>query len=247
VAIYLYCVTEPTLQPPANLLGLAAAPVRAVAALGAAAWASDLPADVGAVTPELARTHDLVVRAALALETPLPARFGQTFTDEGALRRSLDARSARITRALERVRGAVEMTLRILLDEPVVGGRAERPTASTVIARAAGAAEGGQGEGSGRAYLDWLRERQHVAAEALTRAEFLQARVARAVLEIVREEASSPPPPAARSLGIAHLLARGDVGRYRAAVHAMARREPPLRMMVSGPWAPYSFAGLTDG
>ncbi|HEY9429603.1 MAG TPA: GvpL/GvpF family gas vesicle protein, partial [Gemmatimonadaceae bacterium] len=116
MAIYLYCLTEPGCEPPAELRGLAGEAVRAVAAAGrVAAWVSDLPEGLGPATTELARAHDRVVRAALAHETPLPARFGQSFAGDAALRRSLDSRTAALERALERVRGGVEMTVRVLL------------------------------------------------------------------------------------------------------------------------------------
>lgn len=245
MTLYLYCVADPTLEPPAGLRGLAGAPVYSVQALDTVAWASDLPEDAGPATPELARAHDLVVRAALAIETPLPARFGQTFADERALRRSLDERSAGLTRALARVRGAVEMTLRILLEEPMLGTWEVLPAPSVMTAGTSGATGADQGEGSGRAYMHWLRDRQRASATAIARADFLQARVARAVPELVREAEVSPPAPTARSLRIAHLVGRDDIERYRVAVRAMAALEPPIRLMVSGPWAPYSFAGVT--
>jgi hypothetical protein len=35
---------------------------------------------------------------------------------------------------------------------------------------------------------------------------------------------------------------RGRVADYRAALHALREAEPAARLMISGPWAPYSFA-----
>lgn len=102
-------------------------------------------------------------------------------------------------------------------------------------------------EGAGRAYLDRLQRRQRAEAEVDRRAEFLQARVARAVRGIVRDQARSPRSGVANSLILSHLVARGDVARYRVAVHTIASREPRLRLLLSGPWAPYSFARIADG
>jgi hypothetical protein len=162
----------------------------------------------------------------MRLETPLPARFGQTFADEGALRCTLDERREGIEAGLARVRGAVEMTVRLLLD-PATPVAADRPAAK-----------------SGREYMAWLRARHRVVEEAQQRAGFLQARVAQAVGGLARAEARSGASASGNSATISHLVACGDVTRYRHLVHELTEREPELRLMLSGPWAPYSFAEL---
>jgi hypothetical protein len=224
--LYLYCLVSAGREPPPPLRGLADAPVRQVTAQSVGAWVSDLPAAIEAVTPELVRAHDVVVREAMRVETPLPARFGQTFADESALRRSLEERREGIVAGLGRVRGAVEMTVRLLLD----------PAAAAAVARPAAK--------SGREYMAWLRARQRAAEEAQQRAGFLQARVARAVGGLARAEARSGASAGGNSATISHLVACGDVTRYRHLVHELTEREPELRVMLSGPWAPYSFAEL---
>jgi len=225
--LYLYCLVSAGREPPPpSLRGVAGAPVRQVAVQTIAAWVSDLPSAIEAVTPELVRAHDGVVREAMRAETPLPARFGQSFPDESTLRRALEERREGIARGLERVRGAVEMTVRLLLDA-AAPGPAERPAV-----------------GSGREYMAWLRERQRAAEGARQRAGFLQTRVAQAVGGLARGEARSGASASGNSATISHLVACGDVTRYRHLVHELSEREPELRLMLSGPWAPYSFAEL---
>ncbi len=234
MAIYLYCLTEPGCEPPAGLRGIAGGAVRAVDVAGRlAAWVSDLPDEPGPATTEQAKLHDRVVRAALARETPLPARFGQSFVGEAALRGALEARVDQLESSLARLRGGVEMTVRILL--PRTGkleGASGAPSSSTV--------------GAGRAYMARLRERQRASAELLRQAEFLQARVTRAVDGFTREEVCSPVMPEARSFSVSHLVAREAVGEYRLAVDSLMEADPALRLLVSGPWAPYSFARVAD-
>jgi hypothetical protein len=199
-----------------------------------AAWVSDLPEDPGPATAELVRVHDRVVRAALALETPLPARFGQSFAGDAALTRALEPRVEAMERSLERVRGAVEMTVRILLPGLPAAEAAE---GREEIVPAAGA---------GRAYMARLRERRQASAELRREAEFLQARVARAVDELAREGVSSPVMPGAHSFSLSHLVAREAVSEYRLAVDSLVKGDPALRLLVSGPWAPYSFARIAS-
>ena len=251
MATYLYCLTDAGSVPAADLCGLGEAPVRALPVAGrAAAWVSDLPVGLGPVTEELARAHDRVVRAALSRETPLPARFGQSFAGEKALLRELEARVEGIVQALERVRGGVEMTVRVLL--PYVGG--DLVSSGGIAGLAPGAVALPESRprsstpvGAGRAYLARLRERQEAAADLRRQAEFLQARVARAVDGVVREEVCSEVMPGSQSFSLSHLVARDAVGPYRLAVDSLVEGDPGLRALVSGPWAPYSFARIADG
>ena len=269
MVIYLYCLTEPGCEPPAGLCGIAGEMVRSVGGAGRlAAWVSDLPEDPGPATAELVRLHDNVVRAALALETPLPARFGQSFAGDRALTRALEPRIERLERLLERVRGAVEMTVRILLPGAPAYGAAPG-VVSGVVPPAATTAEldqvsstrkpgskfrpgnmdprlRGDDATTGRAYMTRLRERRQASAELRKEAEFLQARVARAVDEFAREGVCSPVMPEAHSFSLSHLVARGAVSEYRLAVDALVKSDPALRLLVSGPWAPYSFARIAS-
>lgn len=264
MAIYLYCLTEPGRAPPEELRGISRATVRAVDVAGRlAAWVSDLPEELGPATTEQVQLHDCVVRAALAKATPLPARFGQSFAGDSALRRALEARVDSLVRSLERVRGAVEMTVRILLptsedlvgagDVPdALGGGFVRVEGAAERGERAGGPRGGGGAGgvppagAGRAYLARLRERQRASTELQRQAEFLQARVARAVDGIVREEVCSSVMPGSHSFAVSHLLAREAVGEYRLRVDSLIKADPALRLLVSGPWAPYSFARLAN-
>jgi hypothetical protein len=227
MTVYLYCLVTAGIEPSeSGVAGLAGAPVRTVVAGPVGAWVSDLPAAVSAATPELVREHDAVVRAAMAIETPIPARFGQVFGDDDAVRRSLDERRGPTLRALERVCGAVEMTVRVLLDVCGLGPAEEPPMAS------------------GRAYLAWLRERTRSEEAVLRQADFLQGRLSQAVRGVVREEARTPVLPSSRSLTVSHLVARDAVAQYRLALRAFVDSELRPRVMISGPWAPYSFAEL---
>jgi hypothetical protein len=52
--------------------------------------------------------------------------------------------------------------------------------------------------------------------------------------------------PGAQSFSISHLVAREALSEYRLAVDSLAKNDPALRLLVSGPWAPYSFARIAD-
>jgi hypothetical protein len=155
------------------------------------------------------------------------------------MRQELVHRAADFGTTLDRVRGAVEMTLRLGLGESYVS-----KSFSTK-------------DLSGREYLELLREQQHAEAARRGRADFLQRRVANAVAGVAREEVVSTGRGADETamLVISHLIDRDHVARYRDAVRDVVRAigdeassperpTTPIPLMISGPWAPYSFAEL---
>ncbi|MBX6332184.1 MAG: GvpL/GvpF family gas vesicle protein [Gemmatimonadaceae bacterium] len=235
MTVYLYCLVASGHEPAPGLTGLGGAPVRVVSADGVDAWVSDLH-DAGRATVAHARAHDAVVRAAMAQETPLPARFGQTFADDGALCRSLRERGSVLAERLARVRGAAEMTVRLLVE----------PSSAEALAseqRSLSAAH----PSTGRAYLALARARQEARAEAARRADFLQARLWQCVAGVVREEARTPLVWPARSVTLSHLVARDALATYRLAVQRFVERELRQPVLLSGPWAPYSFTEQPRG
>jgi hypothetical protein len=128
--------------------------------------------------------------------------------------------------ALERVRGAVEMTVTAPLDPPT---RQSRPTS-----------------GSGRAYLESVRREQAAVLDKIRRADFLHQRVAAVVSGLVMEEARAEVGAASRTLGISHLVSRSMVPQYQAAAAGLGEALPAQRILITGPWAPYSFVSVAD-
>jgi hypothetical protein len=202
-----------------------AVPVRGLDAAGVSAWVSDIADTSLAPSVARARAHDDVVRDAMARATPVPARFGQVMADDAALARWLDERRGSLVESLARVQGCVEMTVRILL-----AGR-ETPT------------PGPAPRESGSAYLRWVRERQQSRQSVTDQAEFLRQGVAQAVEEagVVREVRWATVAPGARSLEAAHLVPRDLIARHREVVRSAVERDNRMKVMLSGPWAPYTF------
>jgi hypothetical protein len=192
------------------------------------------------VSAEHLADHDAAVRRlAAAADAFLPARFGQTFRDETALRDAVAARATALAEALARVRGCVQMTLRWLHDPAAIPTEAERLTASPVERSGDDArpAAGGPGTRYLEARLaalemegalpevegDLAALRPHVRAERLRRG------------------------GAPGLLGTAYHLVRRDVlAAYRGVLDALPQ-PAPLRRQASGPWPNYAFAGALAG
>lgn len=228
MAIYLYCVLRATREPPVGLLGIDRSPVRAVDLGVLGAWVSDMATTPIVPSPGRAQSHDRVVRAALESETPLPARFGQVVASEAELRAALSERRDALTAALKRVEGAIEMTVRML-----VAASTDEPSAQGT---------GGTAFGKGRAYLERVAAVQRRERNVLESAEIARDRVSSAVEGLVRAESFSGAVAGSSLATVSHLVPRENVDAYRRALLALRRDDPALAIMVSGPWAPYSFS-----
>jgi hypothetical protein len=229
VAIYLYCFLRATAEPPPHLLGIDGSPVRVADLDGLVAWVSETERPAITATPERARQHDRVVRAALERQTPLPARFGQIMTDETALGDAVSSRRAAFDAALKHVAGAVEMTVRMLMPSEGKSAGAEpmkhsnKPTTT------------------GRDYLDRVAAVQRQERNLLAEEGIVRGRVSSAVGGLVRAESFARAAPGSSMATLSHLVPRENIEAYRSALLVLRDETPALAIMVSGPWAPYSF------
>ena len=229
MAIYLYCLLRATREPPPRLVGIDGAPVRAVDLGGLGAWVSETAAPPLVASPDRARSHDRVVRAALERETPLPARFGQIVADEGTLVAMVASRRAAFESALEVVAGTVEMTVRVLVPIGADGGAEGPMTAST------------KGPMSGRDYLERVAAVQRRERNVLAEGGIVRDRVSSAVRGLVRAESFTGATSGAGMATLSHLVPRENIEAYRSALLVLRDEDPTFAIMVSGPWAPYSF------
>ena len=98
--------------------------------------ASDLAVIVSEHTPEdaarmdqsAAKDHARVIADCFKLSTVLPFRFGTTFPDDDALRRSVRSNQRHFTANVERLRGKAEMHLKVLMDDTCPGTSARDMT-----------------------------------------------------------------------------------------------------------------------
>ena len=202
--------------------------MRAVDLSGFGAWVSDVATTTVVASPERAQDHDRVVRTALDHETPLPARFGQVVAAESELRAAVWERRAAFEAALDRIDGSVEMTVRML----VPGGTRTQP---------GGDATKAEGEASGRAYLERVAAAQREERNVLAKAGIIRERVSSAVGPLVRAESFASAGAGSSLVTLSHLVPREHIDAYRRALLTLRQEDPALAIMVSGPWAPYSF------
>jgi hypothetical protein len=197
--------------------GVEDAPVEVVAS-GALAAVVSRHATQPVPTEASVLRHAAVVDAALAaVGAVVPARFGVHFGGDDALDRALAEHAGALGEQLRRVRGCVELGLRLLASaEP------ERPTGS-----------------SGADYLrERLRESNERRRRALAFHEPLHA--------LARESSHSIPATGRVLLRASYLVPAGGQAAFATQVHELERGQPDVTALFTGPWPPYSFASA-DG
>jgi hypothetical protein len=234
--------------------GVAGTPVRAIAAAGLTVLASNVDlAEFGeaalrrnlenlAWLDDVARAHHSVVDAAVRLFPVLPARFGTVYRGDASMAAALTGRSDQLHAALARVGGHMEWGVKAYAV----------PEQRPVPARAAVRASTGTGteSGAGMAYLKRRRSQLSAKRES-SRTAVASAREVHVELSGQAAQARLYPPQAPALSGTkapmllnaAYLLDAGSAARFGSLVAAAAAAHPDLRLDLTGPWPPYSFAG----
>ncbi|MFC9735573.1 GvpL/GvpF family gas vesicle protein [Streptomyces roseolus] len=230
--------------------------VRVVAAGGLAALVSDVPArafdeealrrrleDLGALEG-LARAHHGVVDAAFARAPVLPLRLATVYTDEGRVTDMLLAHQGGFTELLTWLDGHVELGVKVFVD----------PRAASSADAAPAPGEEAGPTSPGRAYLQRRRRQRHGTEELYRAAERVTGQVARAAREASRaavvhraQQGDLTGGPGVNVANHAYLVPAVAEARFRAEVEAAASGVAGVRVEVTGPWAPYSFASPVAG
>lgn len=249
-ATYIYALIRPLTDPAVTLdvVGIEEEKVRVVTHDDIAAVVSAIDetrfADAEAVKASLtdlhwieavARAHDAVVTVAAGLTTTVPLRLGTTCAGDDAVRELLDDLAPAARRAFERVDGCREWGVQLLAADDR-SSDAPAPQAE-----------------SGAAFLRRRRAELRRADEAHAD----QAAQADAVFDaLARVSAASRRHPAqdpglrtdtrTMLLNASFLVDAGAEDQFHRTLQDLARTHGPDGIVLTGPWAPYSFAELTS-
>ena len=210
--IYLYGITEPDAEPP-EVTGLEDETVSLLAADCVAGLVSSHERARFDPDPAALWSHDRVLERAMQHGPVLPARFGSTFTDARKLINLLEHEGGRLRRQLERVRGCVELAVRLSLPA------AEHPPPQT-----------------GREYVDARLDRENESRTAIEHA--LRPLAEHAVLS-----QRDAPREGNATVKASYLVPAAEVDRFAEEVRELARQHSELTLSCTGPWPPYSFVG----
>ncbi|MBF6357829.1 GvpL/GvpF family gas vesicle protein [Nocardia higoensis] len=251
--VWLYAVADaaPVSDDLGAMTGVAGEPLRQVRVGALTAVVGSVPLAVFGAEPlrrnledldwldGVARTHDAVVSALSRRAPTVPMRLATVFLDDDRVRALLEERAADFESAIMLVAGRTEWGVK---------GYGDRE--ALIAAVAAGDADRAGG-GSGTAYL--IRRRAQLSAQDTVEQEMAE-RVENIHEALVREAAAGRRQPATDPalsrtkewmvLNGSYLVDDERSESFAAAVAALDENFPGIRLELTGPWPPYSFAGV---
>ncbi|HET6857406.1 MAG TPA: GvpL/GvpF family gas vesicle protein [Streptomyces sp.] len=183
-----------------------------------------------------ARAHQAVVGALTTVTCPVPLRLATVCLDDSGVRRLLESGHDRFEQTLERLDGRVEWGVKVYVDmEEQPAKPQEEPPAQPA---------------TGRDYLRQRLNRRTARDSTWDRADAL-ARQVHAELGEFAEAAMLHRPQDAKLSGVpgenvmnaAYLVPRERSEAFIEEVERLRPQDAAVRVELTGPWAPYSFAG----
>ena len=183
-------------------------------AVATSPWREDQPADLARL-----RAYEGSIATFHASRTVIPLRFGCVMENESRILQVLGAREAEFEQLLGQLEGLVEMGLRVWSKSA-----AEEPLPRSPGARYLAAARG--------RYTGLTPIEEQWAGHTCGLLKGLYA----------RETREARPTPEGRLVSMHFLVARAAAEEFRGRVRRLAV-PGEMKLMVSGPWPPYNFAG----
>lgn len=235
--LYLYCLSD-DLQAcqVESVAGIAGALTRRVDLGAVRAVVSDVQIHEVKVTKENVLAHERVIDRVMAQTTPLPFRFGVVVKPD-ELQSYVESNEDRLRALLDRVRGAVEMNVKIIWDrEAIRNQRAEKQSLDD--------ARKAEDAGPGLRFLLAKQQEMAVEREVKSKAEEIAAWLDQGVDNLVRDKVVTLNPDESLVIRAAYLVERGRVAEYKERVNSLSRERNELHFLTSGAWPPYSFTHL---
>ncbi|GGV74330.1 GvpL/GvpF family gas vesicle protein [Streptomyces massasporeus] len=187
------------------------------------------------------RSHHAVVAALVASGAAvLPLRLATVYRDEDTARQALDTRRGYFLSLLDRLTGHVELGVKLYAAPDITPPEADTDPEQDPVT----------GLGVGRAYQVIRRRRQRRNEEAWRTVVQAAARLTETAGTLAVDRVTHTPErgslagtaPGTNIGNDAYLVPKDRVTAFRTGILTAAQGVPGLRVEVTGPWAPYSFA-----
>lgn len=208
--IQLYAITDHPGPPLPDLASLELVPHGDLAAVCA-------PAPEGEITTEMLWEHERVVERLMDDRDLLPVRYGTRVPDAEAAAQALQANHDELVESLEFVRGAVEVSVRVLGD----GQPSAMPEAPATPA-------------TGVAYMQ-------AKAEKLAAEDDVRQAIHEPLAALARAESIRPAGLPGELMHAAYLVSQDQLPSLTATVEELQRAHPGWQITCTGPWPAYSF------
>jgi hypothetical protein len=224
-ALYVYAIVDqPDLDLPA-VRGFGGAPIGCLRVDDLMAITSPVEGAVPLSRDNLL-CHERVIEALMRTRAVLPARFGTTTEGTQRIQQTLEAQGANFRANLDRVRGKVEIAVRVgwqpEAEEPIA-----RPRAADVR--------------DGRSYMQALLAQSQRSQHQRATAEDLAARLTAGLADLADAAVEKVLPTPQLLLKAAYLVRQEHVPEIKRRIETLRADHPALAILATGPWPAYSF------
>lgn len=242
-ARYVYTIVPKDTLLPADLTGFGERPLLLVEEGPLAAVISEVEQDALQPTAAHILKHEAVVEAVGASGMALPVRFGTILPDVWAVRESLARQSCALTNDLVRLGNKVELSILALWPEaqpihmPMEGG-----------VDSAGSLAPGEltAPGAGTRYLRARQALYRCEASSEAEGKALAAEMATLLHGYTHESRSTVHTTPRLAARVTFLIDKAHVAACRRLLGGLGESHPGVRILISGPWPPYSFVKVAS-
>ncbi len=233
VMIYLYAITEEIETPLEAMCGVDFAPLTYLHRGSLTAVVSRVSSRVLAPTPRRLWQHEQVVEAVMDQYSVLPARFSTIVGDEASMTSQLEELSQVFVDDLERLRGCVELSLRVirLWDSNAGGDGAADGACPELVAT----------EKTGRTFDVARRAAQAQRRTNRRRNESLGELINRSLAACALDHRLYVEEGSGVVIKAAYLVEKSRLGVMQQAVRRLMKTYTNLHFLCTGPWPPYHF------
>ena len=193
-------------------------------------------------TPQSVWRHERVLERLMQDHAVLPLRFGAICRDAQVLRECLFRSSDGLVKNLERVRGMVEMALRIVEDDR---RHAELPPGFWEDDRLPNVdRDTGDPVGRGTAYLRGRLQRRRREQAREDEGRQLEHLLRQQLHAVSKDVICAVPADASAGFVASCLVERDRVTDFAATLERFRGHHPQFDVSCTGPWAPYSFVAV---
>ncbi|MDE2135329.1 MAG: GvpL/GvpF family gas vesicle protein [Alphaproteobacteria bacterium] len=190
-----------------------------------------------APTPQNVWRHERVLERLMRDHTVLPLRFGTICRDADALKEYVLGSADLYRNDLGRVRGKVEIALRIADRVPSV-------QTGEPVAAEPDAANDHEPAGRGAAYLRTRLQRLRNDTAREGRGKELEQLLRRHLGALLKDVLCAPRADSAAGYAVSCLVERDGVAAFSGALNGFRGKHPQFEITCTGPWAPYSFVAM---
>lgn len=229
--IYLYAITDQSAAIAPNFEGLEGTKVFSLTHRDIAAIVGPVSRAHVAVNESHLWQHEAVIEQLMTNHAVLPVRFGTVLADEMAIQHVLSERYVNFVSNLKRMRGRVELGLRVLWNNDLSRHKpmSEQHHGST------------SADGVGRTYMLMRLEDERLARVWRQQAEELAWEVHAPLAALAVEHVHKVLVVPRLLLTAAYLVDQPCVAAFQFEVDKLSVDYPGLRFLATGPWPAYSF------